>query len=96
MRGETGDSAVAVEERVDPEQSTVAGGDGHDLLGLGEPPCLVGLTEAGQEPRHGARADGYVVADLDIRGAQLPRLNRLPLAGLRVDGPAQLVSGSRS
>lgn len=69
MGDQTGDAAVAIEKRVDPEQAVVDGGDGEDRFRFAD--LAVGLVETFQKTGDGAGADGDVVADSDIAGAKL-------------------------
>src|SRR5215469_10921934 len=75
MRHEPCDAAVAVEKRVNPYETVMRRRSREDGLGLSE--FAVNLLEPSQETRHSTRADGGVLADLDIMIARRTREHSL-------------------
>ena len=71
MRHQPGDAAVAVEERVNPQQAVMRGGGRNDGVRLAE--LAVDLFEAFQEARQCGGADGDVPSHRDIAVAQCAR-----------------------
>ncbi len=69
MRHQPRDAAVAVEERVNPQQAVMRGGGGEDCVGLAG--MRVDALEAREEARQRAGADRDMLADLDVARAQL-------------------------
>jgi hypothetical protein len=80
-----GDPAVAVEERVNPQQAMVRRCRRKDVVGPAQPP--VGRREAFHEARQRAGADRDMVADLHVAQASLPRCEPDSLAGVGVGDP---------
>jgi hypothetical protein len=88
MRHQPGHAAVAIEERVNPQQAMVGPRSGNDRLGLADTP--VGLLEALQESRDGTGANGDETADLDISFSQFARYNSVTFLGRRIFDPEKI------
>jgi hypothetical protein len=76
MRHQSGHSAIAVCEWMDPEQSMVGGGRGND--GINWPQPCIDFLESLHEARHGARADRDMPTDRHIGCPEFTRVNLDP------------------
>ena len=66
MGHQAGDTPVAVDEWVYPQQAMMGVGRGEDRIGGSQ--AMVGRLEPREEARHGASADGDVAADRHLAG----------------------------
>ena len=64
MRHQPGDAAVAIEERVNPQQAVMRRGGRYDGVRLAEP--AIDLFETVQEARQRGGADGDVPSHRDV------------------------------
>ena len=89
VRHQPRDAAVAVEERVNPQQAVMRRRRREDRVGPAE--AAIDFLEALQEAGQGAGADRRDAADLDIAAAQFARHHRDLLFRLRVFDEEQIV-----
>ena len=85
VRHQTRDAAVAVKERVNPQQAVMRGGGGKDRVGPAE--AAVDLLKSFEKARQRAGADRDVAAHLHVAAAQLAGDHAQALASCRAPPP---------